>query len=137
MALAELAELRGGKTFVAREARPAPLDAGLIASIEDPDQLVLAGTIDDTPVGYALTRVEDLRDGTRLAVLSDLYVEPEARGVAVGESLMNAVLAWCREHRCDAVDTFALPGDRNTKNFFEGSGFTARLLLMHHKIVGA
>ena len=129
MAMAELVEVRGGKVFVAKEARADPL------ALDDESQLVLAGTVDNTPVGYAVVRIEDLRDGTRLGVLLDLYVEPEARGVAVGECLMNAALEWCAERECDGVDSYALPGDRSTKNFFEGSGFTARLLVMHHKMV--
>ena len=130
MALAELAELRGGKVFVAREARSGDID------FTREDQVVIAGTIDDTPVGYAIAHTEELRDGTRLGVLTDLYVEPEARGVAVGEYLMNAVLEWCSTRGCAGVDSYALPGDRSTKNFFEGSGFTARLLVMHHKMPG-
>jgi GNAT superfamily N-acetyltransferase len=129
MAMAELAELRGGKVFVAKEARADLVDLG------DADRLVLAGTVDDTPVGYAVVHTEDLRDGTRIGVVTDLYVEPEARGVAVGECLMNALLEWCSQRGCAGVDSYALPGDRSTKNFFEGSGFTARLLVMHHKMV--
>ena len=134
MASAELAELRGGKVFVAREMRPEPFDQDLAAAVADPDRLVLAGTIDGTVVGYSAVVLDDLRDGTRIGVITDLYVEPEARGVAVGECLMDAMLEWCGERGCAGVDTYALPGDRSTKNFFEGSGFTARLLVMHHRM---
>jgi hypothetical protein len=35
---------------------------------------------------------------------------------------------------CSGVDATALPGNRATKNFFEESGFTARLLVMHHRL---
>ena len=129
----EMAELRGGPLFLAREARAEPLEDGLIAELADPAHLLLTGTIDGVVLGYAAARVEELRTGDVLAVLTDLYVEPEARAVGVGECLMEAVLAWCKEHHANAVDTFALPGDRDTKNFFEMSGFTARLLVMHHK----
>lgn len=128
MALAELAELRGGRVFVAREARPDPV------AVDDDARLVIAGTVDEVVVGYAVVHTEAIRDGSRLGVLSDLYVEPGARGVGVGECLMTAVLEWCRERGCAAVDSYALPGDRSTKNFFEASGFTARLLVMHHRI---
>jgi GNAT superfamily N-acetyltransferase len=134
LALAELQPLRGGAIFFAREARAEPLDEGLSAAVADRDQTVLVGTIDETPVGYAVAHVEDLRDGTRLGVITDIFVEAEARGVAVGECLMNAMLKELATARCVAADTYALPGDRSTKNFFEGSGFTARLLVMHHKI---
>jgi GNAT superfamily N-acetyltransferase len=130
----EMAQLRGGPLFLAREARSEPLEDGLAAEIADPYHLVLVGTIDDVVLGYAAARVEELRTGDVLAVLTDLYVEAEARAVGVGERLMESVLAWCKEHHATAVDTYALPGDRNTKNFFEMSGFTARLLVMHRKL---
>jgi hypothetical protein len=47
---------------------------------------------------------------------------------------MDSLLAWASERGCQGVDATALPGDRATKNFFEGSGFTARLLVMHHRV---
>ena len=129
----EMAQLRGGPLFLAREARAEPLEASFTAEIADPRHLVLVGTIDDVALGYAAARVEELRTGDVLAVVTDLYVEPEARAVGVGECLMEAVLQWCKEQHATAVDTYALPGDRDTKNFFEMSGFTARLLVMHHR----
>jgi ribosomal protein S18 acetylase RimI-like enzyme len=136
-ALAEQLPLRGGAVFVAREARAEPLEGALAAALDDPNTLLLAGTIDDTPIGYAVAHVEDLRDGTRLGVITDIYVEAEGRGVGVGECLMDRLLAWFTERECNAADAHALPGDRSTKNFFEGSGFSARLLVMHHKMAGS
>ena len=44
------------------------------------------------------------------------------------------MLAWFADAGCVGVDAVALPGHRVTKNFFEGSGFTARKLVMHHRI---
>jgi GNAT superfamily N-acetyltransferase len=129
----EMLEMRGGPLFLSREARPEPLEDGLAVEVAAPDHAVFAGTIDDVVLGYAAVRAEELRTGDVLAVLTDLYVEPEARAVGLGEELMAAVLDWSKEHHATAVDTYALPGDRNTKNFFEMSGFTARLLVMHHR----
>jgi GNAT superfamily N-acetyltransferase len=133
-ALAEMAPNRGGAVFVAREARAEPVEDSLAAAITAPDQRVVAGTIDDVIVGYAAARVEDLRTGSRLAVIDELYVEAEARAVGVGEALMADIVAWAATERCDGIDAMALPGDRSTKNFFEMSGFTARLLVMHHRL---
>lgn len=133
-ARAEMAPNRGGLLFLARESRDEPLEAGLTAELTDPDHAVFVGTIDDTVIGYAAVAVEELRTGDRLGVISDLFVEPEARAVGVGEAMMEAMLEWCRQRGCKAVDAFALPGDRDTKNFFEESGFTARLLVMHHRL---
>jgi len=76
-------------------------------------------------------RIEGLRSGRPLGVLSDIYVEPDGREVGVGEVLVDAVVAWCTERGCVGVDALALPGNRSTKNFFETFGFTARALVVH------
>lgn len=136
-ALAELgARERGGRVFVAREARAEPVEAGLQADIVDPDVLVLAGTLDDVVLGYATGRIEGLRDGSSLGIIDELFVEPDARAVGVGEAMMEQLLDWFRQRGCSGVDSTALPGARETKNFFEESGFTARLLVMHHRMEG-
>jgi len=135
MALAELgARERGGAVFVAREARAEPVDAGLARDIVDPDTVVLAGLLDDAVMGYATGRIEALRDGRCLGVIGDLFVEADARAVGVGEAMMEQLLTWFRQRGCAGVDSTALPGARETKNFFEESGFTARLLIMHHRL---
>jgi GNAT superfamily N-acetyltransferase len=132
-ALAELEPGRGGALFVAREARAEPIDDGLQDEL-DAGHNLLAGTIDDVIVGYAVGHVESLRTGASLGRITDLYVEEPARGVGVGEAMMDQLLAWFAERGCTGIDATALPGDRHTKNFFEASGFTARLLVMHHRV---
>lgn len=133
-ALAELAPTRGGAVFVAREARAEPVAETLAADLAMDEVAVYTGTIDDHPVGYAVGRTEVLRDGSRLGVITDLFVDEGARAVGVGEALMGELLIWFREQGCAGVDTTALPGNRATKNFFEESGFTARMLVMHHRL---
>lgn len=130
---AELRPLRGGDIWAASR----PVEEGLTrvaAALEDPAQRVLVGTIDDVVVGYAWARERTLADGRRIAVIDDLYVEAGARGVGVGEALMDELVAWARERGCAGIDAVALPGLRETKNFFEESGFTARLLVMHKSL---
>ena len=134
-ALGELRAMeRGGPLFVAREARPEPVEEGLGADLVDPDATVLIGTLDGSAIGYAVGRAETLRDGRALGVIEDLFVEAEARGVGVGETMMGLLLEWFGSRECIGVDAMALPGARATKNFFEESGFSARLLVMHHRM---
>lgn len=128
------AHARGGPLFLLHEARPEPIDADLALALDDPDQHVVVGTIDGHPMGYGTVRSEVLRDGSRLGIIDDLFVEEGARAVGVGEVIMGALLDWCRQAGCDGVDATALPGARATKNFFEETGFTARLLIMHHRL---
>lgn len=119
------AQERGGFVFVNREA-PA-----------EPGGYVVAGTFNDVVVGYGTGRTETLRDGSVLGVIEDLYVEPEARGVGVGEAVIDLLLDWFGQQSCIGVDAYALPGMRATKNFFEAGGFTARLLVVHKRMDGA
>ncbi len=132
LAISELEPTRGGRVFAVREARAEPVETELRAALIDDRRGLWAGTIDDVVIGYAATHMEDLRDGYRLGVVDDLFVEPGARGVGVGEALMTELLRWGEAQSCSGLDATALPGNRATKNFFEGSGFTARLLVMHH-----
>jgi GNAT superfamily N-acetyltransferase len=131
---AELAQLRGGAVWALREGRRSAGASDLVARLEDPSTFVVAGTFDDVVVGFATVRREALPDGSSLAVLDDLYVEPGARGVGVGEAMMGVVLAWCEAQQCRGIDSLALPGDRATKNFFERFGLTARAILVHRAL---
>jgi GNAT superfamily N-acetyltransferase len=133
-AIAELGPTRGGGVWRAREARAEPIEAGLEALLDDPDGRLLAGTVDGVIIGYAAARIEHLGDGSRLGVVDDIFVEEEGRGVGVGEAMIDDLVAWCTERGCFGIDAMALPGHRLTKNFFEEAGFTARKLVMHHKL---
>jgi ribosomal protein S18 acetylase RimI-like enzyme len=133
---AELRTERGGTLWGAREARAEPLDEAFAGLLGRPDATVVVGTLDGVVVAYGVAELESLRDGTRLGLVSELYVEPAARAVGVGESVAAALVEFCRAAGCDGIDAFALPGDRAAKNFFERAGFTARLLVMHHRFAG-
>ena len=132
--VAEQAGDRGGAVWSAREARALPADESLAALLARDDYLVLAGCIDDAVIGYAVATVEQLRDGTVLGRIEDLYVEAEGRAVGVGEALIDVIVPWCAERGCQGIDAFVLPGNRASKNFFETFGFTARALVVHRKL---
>jgi GNAT superfamily N-acetyltransferase len=131
---AELASYRGGDLW-AREQKAAELDAAVVAStIEAADAAVLVGSIDDVVLGFGICRAVTLADGARIGVISELFVEPGAREVGVGETLVDRIVAWCTEHECIGIDATALPGHRAAKNFFEEHGFVARSLTMHRAL---
>ena len=79
--------MRGGALWEVRESRSEPIAAMFGRLLDRQDAVVLVGTIDEVVVGYATLEFETLRDGGVLAVIGDLYVEPEARAVGVGEAL--------------------------------------------------
>jgi len=131
---AELRGYRGGDLWAARDVMGEPLEDRVADLLERDDTILIVGALDDVVVGYGILAVEELRDGSHLAVVGELFVEPEARSVGVGEALAGALVARARGFGCRGVDVIALPGHRATKNFFEEQGFTARAIVMHHEL---
>jgi ribosomal protein S18 acetylase RimI-like enzyme len=135
--IAELTPMRGGATWAAREARPEPLDAAFAALLDRDDVTVVAGTIDDVVVGFGVGRIERLRDGRDHGVVDELFVEPDARSVGVGEAIVERLVAFFTGRGCAGADALALPGNRAAKNFFEQQGFVARAIVMHKRLSDA
>jgi GNAT superfamily N-acetyltransferase len=136
LAVAELIGSKGGAVWARREARPTPYLDSLQSDLQAPDRCVVVGEIIGAIVGYGVVRAEPLRDGGVLGVVDDIYVEPQAREVGVGEALMDAIEAWCRSRGCIGIDALALPGNRETKNFFETFGLVARAIVVHRSLAG-
>lgn len=128
-ARASLVSQRGGALHLLRDSTS--FDPGLL---DHDDAAVVVGVFEDVVVGYAVVVEDDLIDGTRLAILRSLYVEPGVRDVGVGEAMMDLVIAWCEERGSRGIDSLALPGDRATKNFFERYGLTARAIVVHRPL---
>ncbi len=130
---AETAEKRGGPLFLRRESGGAA-GARALALLGSDAGFGVIGSYDDVPFGYSLVEIETLDDGGRLARIDDLAVLSEARASGIGEAMMNLVLDEARARGCFGVDSRALPGDRETKNFFESFGLKARMLVVHRTL---
>jgi len=130
----ELVPMKGGALWAAREAVAEPFVDTYGALIERDDALVVVGTVDETVIGFGVVTLELLRNGETLGVITDLFVEPDARSIGVGEAMADDLVAFCAARRCTGIDALSLPGHRATKNFFEESGFTARALVMHRAL---
>ncbi len=129
----ETAEKRGGPLFLRRESGGAARTRAL-ALLGSGAGFAVIGSYDDVPFGYSLVEIETLDDGGRLARINDLAVQSEARASGIGEAMMNLVLDEARARGCFGVDSRALPGDRETKNFFESFGLKARMLVVHRAL---
>ncbi|HEV2993267.1 MAG TPA: GNAT family N-acetyltransferase [Acidimicrobiia bacterium] len=128
---AELTALRGGEVWAAQDARPEPLEDAFAALLDDPEAIVRVGLIDEVVVGFGVLVLETLSTGELLGRVTELFVEPPARAIGVGEGIADDLVRFAADQDCIGVDALALPGHRATKNFFEEQGFTARALVMH------
>ena len=135
--LSGLAAGRGGLLLLAEAGLSAQGATGVKSlddHLKDPDHVVLMGTLDGAVCGMGMGHLDRLPDGRPLGHLDICYVEPDARGVGLGRLLLDSIVGWLTERGCVGIDGVALPGDRETKNFFEAAGFKARLLTMHRPL---
>lgn len=135
-ALAEKQDQRGGGLLLRTRFAAGLSEETISEAVLSQNKMIWVGELSEAAVGFAQAELKNLDDGGRIAELQALYVLPGARGVGVGESLMEAVLAWAEASGAEGVDSVALPGDRATKNFFEQFGLKARAILVHRSLDG-
>lgn len=93
--------------------------------------MVMLGTVDAVPVALGAFRLLQAGDGGRRQVRVELlYVEPEARGLGVGELTLLAGLAWADSMGVREAEIEVAPGNRAAKAFCETGGFVARRISM-------
>lgn len=129
--VSELTTLRGGSIWHRREAHAEALDLVDASLAGEPGLWAVVGTVDHIVLGYGLAQMVELHDGAMMSRVSDLYVDPGARGIGVGEAMMDLLIEAAREAGAIGIDSIALPGDRATKNFFERFGLVARAIVVH------
>lgn len=127
---------RGAQGLLRREAGTAAVADEIGSRMDDGSALVVVGCYDDVVFGYGYAVLESQLDETKLARLNHFVVDAEIRKSGIGEAMMNLLLDLAAEHGCVGIDSLALPGDRDTKNFFESFGLKARLLTVHRSLDG-
>jgi GNAT superfamily N-acetyltransferase len=111
------------------------LEDSLAGAMEAEESWMNLGLIDDAPVGFIWATIEPMlqrADGGRIGRIRLVYTDPDARGVGVGHSMLMDVMDTLRSHDIRHFDAPVGPGQRLTKNFFEGHEFAARSIIMHH-----
>ena len=127
----ELPERKGGDVAVRLDPQRNDPGARIAAALNDEAMVLLVGTIDETVVGYGLMSLGTVSDGSIQANVEEIFVDPGARSVGVGEAILEELLAAASVRRAVAIQSVALPGDRSTKNFFEAHGMVARAIIVH------
>lgn len=128
-----LVDVRGGAALLAEQ--PA------IGAPDDWEEALGSGScavwvavVGDVPVGYLHLVLPDRPGGT--GHVRQVYVDPEARELGFGDELLAVALDAIVAAGGSTVESFALPGDRDTKNLFERAGVTARKLIVSRRLDG-
>jgi len=120
-----LIDQRGGAALLAEQ----PAVGDWESAIEDHSRWVAVAELDGFVVGYL-----ELSVTGDTAVVRQVYVQPEARELGFGDGLLDAAREEAVRHGCSALEGFALPGDRETKNLYERAGITARKIIVSTRL---
>lgn len=129
----EMRTQRGGAAFLASRREFAEVSDEILGALNDSETMVWCGTWDLAVVGYAIASVSE-EDDQSIVTVRDIYTTPEAREVGVGEVLLEAAIAWAIASDAAAIDGYALPGARASKNLYERLGLTARLITVRRDL---
>jgi GNAT superfamily N-acetyltransferase len=129
LALEGARSMRGGPALLGRETT-----ASLLERWNGPRASLFVGEYEGAVVGLLGVGLGEPVAGRIGGLVECCYVEPDARGVGVGSSLMEAAVAWGQDQGCTDLDALALPGDRQTKQRLEAAGFSARLLTLSRRL---
>ena len=131
----EMVEKRGGDTLDRLDPFRLDVAGEMRQALADDQRLVILGCYEGTPVAYGLVRVYVAADQQLQATVEAIFVEPEARSVGVGESMIEELIEWSKGRGAVAIDAIALPGDRMTKNFFESQKMVARAIVVQRSLI--
>ena len=120
-----LIDQRGGAALLAEQ----PAVGDWTSAIEDNGRWIGVAELDGFVVGYLEMSVTG-----DIAFVRQVYVQPEARELGFGDGLLDAARQEAQRHGCSALEGFALPGDRETKNLYERAGITARKIIVSTRL---
>jgi ribosomal protein S18 acetylase RimI-like enzyme len=131
-----IVDQRGGELMLKEDGPAGPDEYAdeLTQAIASPTSIVVAGSFGGVVFGFGRMEFVDLNGNSLLARIHELIVAEPAREVGIGEAMMNLLLQQAEGRGCFGVDAVALPGDRETKNFFESFGLKARKLVVHRSL---
>ena len=133
-AVSELRTKRGGEVFLNLKTFSDDSITNFSHWLTSSDHRVVVGLFGEAIVAYGVLEFSTTNDEQRIASIKELFVLQEARSVGVGESVINFLTEEAIKQKVIGMDSFALPGDRETKNFFETQGMVARLIQVYRPI---
>ena len=133
-AISELKNKRGGEVLLNMESFSEDSVEKFSYWFKSDDHRVFAGLFGDAVVAYGILEFLNTNDNQIIASIKEIFVLKDARSVGVGESVIASMTNEAIEQNAVGIDSFALPGDRETKNFFETQGMVARLIHVYRSL---
>ena len=133
-AISEVENKRGGKVLVNLNSFSEDSSGNFSDWFNSSDHLIFTGLFGDAVVAYGVLEFSITNDTRRVASIKEIFVLNDARSVGVGESVIQLMIKEAIENNAVGIDSFALPGDRETKNFFETQGMVARLIHVYRPL---
>ncbi|MEX0846147.1 MAG: GNAT family N-acetyltransferase [Ilumatobacteraceae bacterium] len=123
-----LVEARGGPQLLAEQ----PEVGEWTALLADRATRVWVATIDDVVVVGYLQLALPAPGGA--GVVRQVFVLDGARELGFGDWMLAEAITATREAGGTVIESFALPGDRDTKNLYERAGVTARKIIVSKRL---
>ncbi len=111
-----------------------PVEESIRAMISANDRILYVAQESGAIVGFLEASVEGLlrqAGGEKVGVIRMIFTLDGARGVGIGDAMLERALTDFRARGIKLFDARVSPGHRHAKNFFEAHGFKARLIVMH------
>lgn len=111
-----------------------PVEESIRAMISANDRTLYVAQESGAIVGFLEASVEGLlrqARGEKVGVIRMIFTLDGARGVGIGDAMLERALTDFRAQGIKLFDARVSPGHRHAKNFFEAHGFKARLIVMH------
>jgi GNAT superfamily N-acetyltransferase len=92
------------------------------------DTLILIAEIAGKPAGYSLGRIFEQTaaadNGTgRMGLFDELFLDDSARGLGLGQTLIEETMNWMREKGINRVKLHAYSWNDHAKKLYERNGF--------------
>jgi len=133
-AISELRNKRGGEVLLNLDSFSEDSSENFSYWFDSSDHRIFTGLFGDAVVAYGVLEFSKTNDDQKIASIKEIFVLKDARSVGVGESVIHSITNEAIEHNAIGIDSFALPGDRETKNFFETQGMVARLIHVYRPL---
>jgi GNAT superfamily N-acetyltransferase len=98
----------------------------MLGFLKNPDAVVKVAEDEGDVVGYAVAtrgREAAFFKYSQVALLSDVFVKPSARGKGVGAALLEAITEWARKQKLQAIEVNFFPDHKEEVESLKALGF--------------